>query len=150
MPVAEGVSHWVPDPGEQPELRDMTIAQLLDEAVARWRDREAIVYSAYGDLGIDVRWTYAELRERARRVARALLASDLELGDRVGVWATNVPQWLELQFGAAYAGVHTTPGNAEGVPRVATRSIGRKHAGRSRPGAHTCSSICRRVPVTRP
>jgi len=106
-----GVSHWVPDPGAEPPLRELTVGGLLDEAVERWPDREAVVFSAYEDVGISARWTFAELGERARRTARALIASGIGAGDRFGIWATNVPEWLELQFGAAYAGAIVVPLN---------------------------------------
>jgi fatty-acyl-CoA synthase len=111
MPLVDDVAHWVPDPAEQPAIREMTVADLLDESVDRWPGNEAIVYSAYADRGIAERWTYEDLRARARRTGRALMAAGLEAGDRVGLWATNVPQWLELQFGAAYAGVVIVPLN---------------------------------------
>ena len=105
------VSYWVPDPDEPAQLRDLTVGGLLDEAAAEVPDREAIVFSAYDDVGISVRWTYAELRDRARRVAGALMASGIEKGDRIGVWATNLPEWMELEFGAAYAGAILVPLN---------------------------------------
>ena len=111
MPILGRTSHWVPESGEQPPLRDMTVADLLDEAADRWPERDAIVYVAYDDLGIAERWSYAELRERSRAVGRAFLASGLERGDRAGVWATNRPEWLLVQFGAAYAGVVIVPMN---------------------------------------
>ncbi|MGE5407462.1 MAG: AMP-binding protein [Syntrophothermus sp.] len=112
MPLAApGISHWVPEPGEEPELRDLTVGGLLDEAAEHWPDREAIVFSAYEDMGISARWTYAELQARARRTARALIASGIEQGDRFGIWATNIPEWLELQFGAAYTGAIVVPLN---------------------------------------
>jgi fatty-acyl-CoA synthase len=106
-----GISHWVPEVGEEPALRDLTVGGLLDEAADRWPDHEAVVFSAYEDLGIAARWSFAELRERARRVGRALIASGIEPGERVGIWATNVPEWLELQFGAAYTGAVVVPMN---------------------------------------
>jgi len=134
MPIVDGVSHWVPDPGEEPGIREMTVADLLDESVQRWPDNEAIVYSAYEDRGISERWTYAELRERAWRVGRALMAAGLEAGDRVGVWATNVPQWLELQFGAAYAGVVVVPLNPLYRRREVTFVLGKV-------GAAACFAI---------
>ncbi len=109
--LAPGRSHWVPEPGEEPPLRDLTVGALLDEAVAQWPEREAIVFSAYEDVGIAARWTYAELAQRARRVAKALIASGIEPGERFGIWATNVPEWLELQFGAAYTGAVIVPLN---------------------------------------
>ncbi|HVO54980.1 MAG TPA: AMP-binding protein [Solirubrobacterales bacterium] len=112
MPLAKpGLSHWVPVAGEDPPLRDLTVGTLLDQAVQKWPDHEAIVFSAYEDMGVAARWSFAELRARARRVARALIASGIEPGERFGIWATNVPEWLELQFGAAYAGAVVVPLN---------------------------------------
>ena len=111
MAVQEGRAHWVPDPGEQPPLREQTVAALLDESAERWPDHEAIAYVAYDDMGISERWTFSELRTRARAVARAFIADGFQAGDRVGVWATNRPEWLLTQFGAAYAGVVIVPMN---------------------------------------
>jgi acyl-CoA synthetase (AMP-forming)/AMP-acid ligase II len=112
MPLAEpGISRWVPAAGEEPPLRELTVGGLLDEAVQKWPDHEAIVFSAYEDLGIEARWTFAELRQRAHRVGRALIASGIEPGERFGIWATNIPEWLELQFGAAYTGAVVVPMN---------------------------------------
>ena len=100
MPVVGSTSHWLSDPGEQPQLRQLTVAELLEEAAAKWPEREAIIYSAYDDLGIAARWSFEELRTRARDVARAMIASGLERGERVGICATNRPEWLLVQFGA--------------------------------------------------
>jgi fatty-acyl-CoA synthase len=112
MPLARpGVSRWLPTAGEEPPMRDLTVGGLLDEAVERWPDQEAIVFSSYEDMGIEARWTYAELADRARRVGKALIAAAIEPGERVGIWATNVPEWLELQFGAAYIGAVVVPMN---------------------------------------
>jgi acyl-CoA synthetase (AMP-forming)/AMP-acid ligase II len=112
MPFAEaGVARWEPEPGAEPPLRDLTVGGLLDEAIEKWPDSEAIVFSAYEDLGVSARWTYAELGERARRVGKALIAAGIEPGEGFGIWATNLPQWLELQFGAAYAGAVVIPMN---------------------------------------
>jgi acyl-CoA synthetase (AMP-forming)/AMP-acid ligase II len=111
MPVLTPLSHYVPARDEHPRLREMTVGDLLDEAADQWPDREALVYSAYEDLGISVRWSFDELRRRSLDVARAMLATGLEGGDRVGVWATNSPEWVLLQFGAAYAGVVLVPMN---------------------------------------
>lgn len=102
-------AHWVADEG--PELRDLTVGGLLDEAAARWPNREAIVYTGYEDIGLSTNWTFAELAERSLAVARAFEAAGIERGERVAVWATNKPEWLLLQFGSAYAGVILVPMN---------------------------------------
>jgi fatty-acyl-CoA synthase len=106
----EGRAHWTPAPDQAPPLRHLTCGALLDEAAATWPDADALVYCAY-DAGPSVRWTFRQLRRRARQVARALSAVGVAPGDRVGLWATNVPEWLLLQFGCAYAGAVLVPLN---------------------------------------
>src|SRR5882757_5281192 len=105
------VARWLPEPDALPPLVEQTVGGLLDESIAKWPDQEAIVFSAYEDMEVELRWTYAELGERARRVGRALIAAGIEPGEAIGIWATNLPEWLELQFGGAYAGVVIVPMN---------------------------------------
>ena len=56
----------------------------------------------YGDGG--PRWTFAQLEVEAREIARGLLALGVKPGERVAVWATNVPEWVVLQFALAKIG----------------------------------------------
>jgi acyl-CoA synthetase (AMP-forming)/AMP-acid ligase II len=109
--VGDGSAHWLAGSAEEPQLRGLTCGQLLDEAALRWPDHDALVYCAYRDEGPGVRWSFRELRERSRAVARALFASGIGRGERVAVWATNVPEWLLIQFGCAYAGAVLVPLN---------------------------------------
>jgi fatty-acyl-CoA synthase len=106
-----GISRWIPDPAAEPAMVELTVGDLLDQAANSWPDHEAVVFSAYEDIGIEARWSFEELRRRARRVGKALIASGIEPGERFGIWATNIPQWLELQFGAAYVGAVVVPMN---------------------------------------
>ncbi|MEZ5259304.1 MAG: AMP-binding protein, partial [Ilumatobacteraceae bacterium] len=50
------------------------------------------------------RWTYAELLADAERCANALL-DHFEPGERFGVWAHNLPEWVIVEYGAALAGL---------------------------------------------
>src|SRR3954449_10559908 len=77
-----------------------TIGANLDRTVAAHPDREALVVRHQ-----DVRWTYAELAERVDRLARALVASGLRPGDRMGIWAPNCSEWVLVQYASAKAGV---------------------------------------------
>ncbi len=52
-----------------------------------------------------VRWSWAELRQRALQLAAGLLAIGFEPGDRIGMLAPNRAEWLLAQFGSAYAGL---------------------------------------------
>jgi acyl-CoA synthetase (AMP-forming)/AMP-acid ligase II len=111
MLSADGTAHWSPHQDDVPALRGLTCGQLLDEAAERWPDRPALIYSAYAERDGNARWSFAELRERSRIAARALLAAGSRPGERVGLWALNVPEWFLLQFGAAYAGLVLVPLN---------------------------------------
>ena len=52
----------------------------------------------------DRRFTWGELRERARRLALALQGSGLEKGDRVAFLAPNTTELLEAHYGVPAAG----------------------------------------------
>lgn len=81
------------------ELVHKTLGQLLDDTAARHPDRDALVYVDRG-----LRWSYAEFRRRVDLVARGLLALGVEKGEHVAVWATNIPEWVLLQFATAKVG----------------------------------------------
>ncbi|USQ84188.1 AMP-binding protein [Streptomyces phaeoluteigriseus] len=76
-----------------------TIGGNLDRAVAAWPEREALV-----DVPSGRRWTYARFSADVDRLARALLASGVDKGDRVGVWAVNCPEWVLVQYATARIG----------------------------------------------
>ncbi len=79
--------------------REATIGQLLDETVARVPDQDAVVY-----VDRDYRQTWSELRETVDQAAKGLMALGVKRGEKVAVWATNVPHWLTLQFATARIG----------------------------------------------
>ena len=89
-PLAEEAAPWVDG---------LTIGQVLRETSRRVPDRTAAVFAACG-----WRMTWAELDREVDRVARALLGLGVRHGDHVGVWSTNVPQWLLLQLATARIG----------------------------------------------
>jgi fatty-acyl-CoA synthase len=82
-----------------PPFRDVTVGRLLTQLARSLPDNEALVYS-----GLNLRWTFRELEHEARLIARGLIASGIRRGDRVAVWATNVPEWIVLQFALAKIG----------------------------------------------
>ena len=87
----------------EPPVRDITLGGLLAEVARRVPDRLGVV-EGVADESARRRWTYAEFHEQAERTARALLATHAP-GDRVAVWAPNIPEWLFLEFGCSLAGV---------------------------------------------
>ena len=79
--------------------REATLGQLLDETVAKYPDNEAIVYADR-----DYRETWSQFSTTVDRVAKGLMALGVKKGDKVAVWATNVPHWVTLQFATAKIG----------------------------------------------
>ncbi len=90
--------HADPDPGHV----DGTIGDALTRAAAQWGDRTALVEGVTG--GHARRWTFEELLGDSIRAARALLRR-FDPGERLAVWAGNGPEWIQLEFGAALAGL---------------------------------------------
>ncbi|MBF9033352.1 AMP-binding protein [Rhodobacterales bacterium HKCCE2091] len=107
---ADGLSLWEPE-SEGPGLREITLAQLLDEQAATFADRPALVFDEFS-----VRWTYADLKARADRLARGLHAWDVGFGDRVAVLSPNCPEWVLIEYALARLGavmVTVNPGYHE-------------------------------------
>ena len=81
-----------------------TIPAALREVAARHGDAEALVDG-------DVRLTWRDLHQAAQQTAAALIASDIEPGDRVAIWSPNTHHWVRLALGALYAGATLVPIN---------------------------------------
>ena len=94
-------AYW-PSTDDDP-VRETTVGGVLREAAARYPDRLALV-GGLPDPASRPRWTFAELLDDAERAARAL-AGRFTPGERVAVWAPNLPEWEVLEFGAALAGL---------------------------------------------
>lgn len=86
---------------EEEGLGALTLGDYAREIAARYGAREAAVM--YRD-GQAIRWTYADLWDRSVDVARALVASGVGKGTRVGILATNRLEFLSCLFGTALAG----------------------------------------------
>ena len=83
-----------------PPLIEETIDANFRATVAAHPDREALVVRHQG-----VRWSYTELDAEIDRLARALLASGLAVGDRVALWSPNRYEWVLAQYATARIGV---------------------------------------------
>ena len=80
-------------------LRSLTLGQILDRSIEEHGDNEALVY-----VDRDYRLTYRRLGEVVDTLARGLMALGVEKGEKVAVWATNIPSWVALQFATARIG----------------------------------------------
>jgi fatty-acyl-CoA synthase len=83
------------------ELGALTLGGFLREVCTKHASKEALVF--HGPDGV-VRKTYAQVWEEAHLAARALVARGVTKDTRVGVLATNRPEWITAVFGVALAG----------------------------------------------
>lgn len=86
----------------------MNLARLLERSAKSWPDRPAVA------LGKQVLHDYRTLARRAGSIAAAL-RSELGLapGDRVALFMSNSPEYLEILYGAWTAGLVAVPVNAK-------------------------------------
>ena len=82
-----------------PPFRDVAVGQLLTRLAAALPGHPALVYADR-----NLRFTFRELETETRLIACGLLGIGVRRGDRVAVWATNVPEWVILQFALAKIG----------------------------------------------
>ncbi len=81
-------------------MEGLTLGAALRRTAAKFPDSDAMVF-----LQAAMRMTWAEFDRKVDRVARGLLALGLRRGDHFGVWSTNWPEWVLLQFATARIGV---------------------------------------------
>ncbi|MCE5336491.1 MAG: AMP-binding protein [Desulfobacteraceae bacterium] len=84
---------------ESPNLQSLTLGQILDRAIETNPDGDAVVY-----YDRDIRFTYRQFGELVDDIAKGLMALGIQKGEKVAVWATNVPYWVALQFATAKIG----------------------------------------------
>jgi fatty-acyl-CoA synthase len=79
--------------------RDVTIGELLTRLARDYPQNDALVYPDR-----QLRYNFKELEWLSRQIAKGLLDCGITRGDRVALWATNVPEWIVLQFALAKIG----------------------------------------------
>ena len=103
-----------------------TIPAMARERARRSAGEEAVVD---GDRRVD----FETLGARVDDAARALLASGVERGDRVAIWAPNSLEWIVAALGVTTAGGVLVPVNTRFRGAGAARPVP-GHGGNGRPG----------------
>lgn len=83
--------------GSMPRLDGILARAALSEP-----QREAVLYDGLS-------WTYAQVHDRACRLAGALAALGVEKGDRVALWTNNRAEFVEIFFGVPMLGAIASP-----------------------------------------
>jgi len=79
-------------------FRDVTVGDLLTRLAGELPQHPALLYPG------SPRLTFSQLDREATTIARGLMARGVAHGERVVLWATNVPEWVVLQFALAKIG----------------------------------------------
>jgi len=82
--------------------RPCTLTELLDSVAARYPDRPFVI-TEQGTL------SYAEMAGWSLRLARGLVASGVQPGERVGLFLPNGAEMIAARFAAARAGAVAVP-----------------------------------------
>ncbi|MCC8134980.1 MAG: AMP-binding protein [Tannerellaceae bacterium] len=81
------------------ELQEKTLGQWLEHWAETTPDKEYLVYSDR-----NLRFTWKEFNDRVDKMAKGLLSIGVKKGTHVGIWATNVPDWLTFLYAGAKIG----------------------------------------------
>lgn len=82
------------------ELIDKTFGQFLEQWATETPDKDFIVYPDR-----NLRFSYKEFNGRVDNLSKALLHIGMKHGDKLGIFANNVPDWLTFLFASAKIGV---------------------------------------------
>jgi fatty-acyl-CoA synthase len=80
-------------------LIEDTLGGLLEKWAHELPDHDFMVYPDRG-----LRFSYSEFNERVDKMAKGLIAIGVKHGDKIGIWANNVPDWTTLMFASAKIG----------------------------------------------
>jgi fatty-acyl-CoA synthase len=80
-------------------VREVTLGQILKETVDKYPDQTAVSY-----VEREYRQTWQEFSDTVDTMAKGLMAMGIQKGEKVAIWATNVPHWVALQFATARIG----------------------------------------------
>lgn len=77
----------------------MTIGDVVDTLAENFGDNRGLEYHAMG-----ISKNFRQLREKFDDVAKGLMALGIAGGDKVAIWANNLPEWVYTQYGSARMG----------------------------------------------
>ncbi len=85
----------------KPDIKagNTTIGNLVDILADNFGDNIGLEYHELG-----IKYNFRELRDVFDTVAKGLMALGIERGDKIALWANNVPEWIYTQYGSGRMG----------------------------------------------
>lgn len=81
------------------EMINKTLGDVIRGLAHDYPERQAVKFTTR-----DYERTWREFDEETDKVAKGLMALGVKKGDKVAIWATNIPEWHLTLFGAAKCG----------------------------------------------
>jgi fatty-acyl-CoA synthase len=81
------------------ELLEYTLGGLLEKWASESPDHEFMVYPDR-----NLRFSYSQFNLRVNQLAKGLMSIGVKPGDKVGIWANNVPDWSTFMYATAKIG----------------------------------------------
>ncbi len=78
---------------ESPWIDGLTVGEVLRRTALAHPDRDAVVFPR-----LALRWSWSELDRRVDALASGLIRAGVGVGEHVGIWSMNVPEWIVAQF----------------------------------------------------
>ncbi len=76
-----------------------TIGNVVDILAENFGDNTGLEYHELG-----IKMNFRELRDKFDEVAKGLMALGIQKGEKVAIWANNLPEWVYTQYGSARMG----------------------------------------------
>ena len=76
-----------------------TIGDVVDILAENFGDNTGLEY-----YSLDIKQNFRQLRKKFDDVAKGLMALGIAGGDKVAIWANNLPEWVYTQYGSARMG----------------------------------------------
>jgi fatty-acyl-CoA synthase len=86
------------------EIIRKTIGRMLNETAERYPNQEALIHT-----DVAVRYNYSLLLWEVDRTAKGLMKAGIEKGDRVALWAPNIPEWIVAMLALSKIGALFVP-----------------------------------------
>ncbi|MBN1103942.1 MAG: AMP-binding protein [Deltaproteobacteria bacterium] len=86
------------------EIIRRTIGQVVGEIAAKYPNNDALIHTEAG-----LHYNYGLLSWEVERTAKGLIRLGIREGDKVSLWAPNVPEWIIAQLALARTGAVLVP-----------------------------------------
>ena len=94
-------------------IHDLSLGEFFDRQADKLPAQKALITPDQGDF------TFGALKDISDQLAQGMMSMGIKRGDKIGVWAHNIPEWVFLFVGISKLGAVMVPIN----PNARTRDL---------------------------